>query len=263
MEQRPTPGGSGPELLSIVLPVHNQADHIEPIVLEYLDGLRRVRRPFEVLLVVNGSRDRSLEVCAALAERHPEVRAINSAKGGWGLAVRLGLEAAHGDLLCYTNSARTRAPDLILALLFAVANPGAVVKAHRRSRETFTRKVGSFLYNLECRVLFDLPTWDINATPKVFSRAVYERMRLTEDGDLLDLELYAECRRLGTSILEVPVYAKHRHSGESTTTYRSAVRMYSSAFRRWRSVRARRLAREPRSGRADVGPLPTPSAERD
>jgi glycosyltransferase involved in cell wall biosynthesis len=236
------PSGPGSELVSVILPVYNQADHIAAVVLDYLDGLRRIRRPFEVLLVVNGSRDASLEVCNALAADHPEVRVIESRPGGWGRAVRLGLAAARGDFLCYTNSARTRPPDLVLAILYAAANPGAVVKAHRRSRETFARRVGSFLYNLECRVLFDLPTWDINATPKVLPRRVYREIALASDGDLLDLELYVECRRRGTPILEVPVYAKHRHSGASTTNYRTAANLYLGALRYWRALQGRRGA---------------------
>jgi len=125
-------------------------------------------------------------------------------------------------------------------ILYAVANPGAVVKAHRRSRESLQRKLGSFLYNLECRGLFDLPTWDINATPKVFSRDMYNAIQLKSDGDLIDLEFYIKCKQLGTAILEVPIYSKYRYSGQSTTTYLSAARLYWGAFRLWRKIRAGR-----------------------
>ena len=225
------------ELVSIILPVHNQADHIESTISEYVTGLTRIRHPFEVLLVVNGCRDRSIEVCTDLAKRYPEVRVLFSERGGWGLAVKLGLEQARGEFLCYTNSARTRASDLVLAILFALANPGAIIKTHRRSRESFDRRVGSFLYALECRVLFSLPTWDINATPKVLSRSVYDAIHLAEDGDLLDLELYVQCARLGTPILEVPIYGPTRHNGESTTNLRSACRLYWGAFKMWQSSR--------------------------
>lgn len=227
------------ELVSIILPVHNQADHIESTTAEYMAGLSRIRHPFEIILAVNGCRDRSLEVCNALAAQYPEVRVLFSERAGWGLAVRLGLEQARGEFLCYTNSARTRTSDLVLAILFAIANPGTIIKTHRRSRESFDRRAGSFLYNLECRGLFSLPTWDINATPKVLSRTVYEALHFTEDGDLLDLELYVQCASLGTPILEVPVYAPTRHNGRSTTNLRSACRMYVGAFKMWQSLRRR------------------------
>src|SRR5262245_30421307 len=111
------------DLVSIVLPVYNQADHIGAIVAEYEAALAKLPRPHELLLVVNGCRDRSLEVCQGLAGTHAGIRAIHSERGGWGLAVRHGLRAARGDLLCYTNSARTSPQDLALCLLYGVVYP--------------------------------------------------------------------------------------------------------------------------------------------
>lgn len=227
-------------LISIVLPIYNQADHVRNVVQEYEEALARVTNPHEFILVVNGCRDRSLDICRDLTKQYPSVRVISTEKAGWGLAVKLGLEAAQGELLCYTNSARTSASDLMLLILYAIANLGAVVKPHRRSRESFTRKIGSFLYNLECRGLFDLPTWDINATPKVFCRDIYQAIRLTADGDLIDLEFYIECHRVGTVILEVPIYSRQRRAGRSTTTYVSAARLYWGALGLWRTMRGGR-----------------------
>ncbi len=224
-------------LISVVLPVYNQADHIAEIIEEYVTVVSRIPDPVEFLLVVNGCRDNSLEVCNKLAEKYPCVRVIFSEKGGWGLAVKLGLKEARGDLLCYTNSARTTQQDLLLLLLYAVANPNSVVKAHRRNRESFTRRMGSFLFNLECRGLFDLPTWDINATPKVFTRDIYNAIQPEVDNDLIDLEVYQKCKRLGVLILEVPTYTWERHGGKSTTNFGSAFRMYLGAYRMWQASR--------------------------
>src|ERR1051326_5913168 len=108
------------ELISIILPVHNQADHIWDVVREYATVLLKVPRPHEILLVVNNCRDHSLQVCQGLAAQMPQVRVLNTPKGGWGLAVKHGLEEARGDLLCYTNSARTTGQDLSLVLVYAL-----------------------------------------------------------------------------------------------------------------------------------------------
>jgi glycosyltransferase involved in cell wall biosynthesis len=223
--------------LSIVLPLHNQADHIGRIVKDYVQALNRLEHPFEIVLVPNGCRDVSEATCHALAAEDNRIRVIVSEQAGWGRAVRLGLEAAAGDLICYTNSARTGADELAVCLRHALAAPDTVVKATRKLRERWSRQLGSLLYNMECRALFDLSCWDINGTPKVFPRAFKKLLGLARDDNLIDLEFVVVCRREGYSMVEVPVFSHRRHGGRSTTTLRSALRMYGGAFslsRTWR-----------------------------
>lgn len=223
--------------ISIILPVYNQADHIGKIVQEYEAALVKVKHSYELILVVNNCRDRSLEVCNALAEQSKAVRVVHSQKGGWGLAVKLGLQAAKGDLICYTNSARTSPEDLTLMLLYAVVYPNVVVKANRKIRESLERRVGSLLYNLECRTLFDLSYWDINGTPKVFPRYFERLMHLQQEDDLIDAEFNAICRQENYPMIEVPIFSMRRHGGKSTTNYGSAFKLYIGAYRLWRKMR--------------------------
>lgn len=225
------------KLFSIVLPVYNQADHIGGIVQDYGQSLARQPYDYEFILVVNASRDNSLEVCQTLAENDPHIRVLHSVSGGWGLAVKLGLTEARGDVVAYTNSARTTAQDLILMLLYAAANPGVAIKANRRIREGVLRRIGSLLYNIECRALFDLAYWDVNGTPKVFPRSFNKLFELTSVGDLIDLEFNVICRREGHPMLEVPIFSARRHGSKSTTNLRSAMRMYWGAFRLWQEFR--------------------------
>lgn len=225
------------ELISVVLPVYNQAGHIAEIVEEYETTLQRVHTPHELLLVVNGSRDNSLEICQELAQNYPAIRVIHEAKGGWGFAVKRGIKEAQGDLICYTNSARTTGKDLTLLLLYAVAYPQVVIKANRKIRESFRRRLGSLLYNLQCRYMFDLSYWDINGTPKVFPRHFDRLMDLSRDDDLIDAEFNVICRRQDYPVLEVPIFSAKRHGGKSTTSYKSAFRMYWGAFQLWQAVR--------------------------
>jgi glycosyltransferase involved in cell wall biosynthesis len=225
--------------VSIILPVHNQAAHIAAIVGSYRGALARIGRSWEIVLVLNGCRDDSLEVCAALAHRFPEIQVIVDRRAGWGLAVNAGLRAARGDLLCYTNCARTSAADLQQLIGRGLEAPGTVFKAIRLVRDNWKRRLGSFLYNLECRLLLGVPTRDVNATPKVFSRSHSALLTLTSDDDLLDAEFMRTCVREGFPVVEVPVLSNRRHGGSSTTNYASAVRMYVGAWRMWREGRAR------------------------
>ena len=207
---------------------------------EYADALTRVPLAHEIVLVPNGSRDASEKRCNELAATSPTVRCVPLERGGWGRAVRHGLAAASGDLLCYTNSARTTVRDLTLTILYASTFPGTVVKANRKIREHWTRRLGSLLYNLECRALFDLSCWDINGTPKVFPRSCARLLALRRDDDLIDAEFVLVCRRAGYPLLEVPIFSSRRFGGRSTTTPRSAVRMYWGAYRLWREQRIAR-----------------------
>ncbi len=223
-------------LVSIVLPVYNQADHIEEITMEYQAALAGMPDPCEMILVVNGCHDDSLAVCSALAQKNDTIRVVHCEACGWGFAVRRGLQAARGELLCYTNSARTSAQDLLSLLLYATANPNVVIKANRKIRDNWLRRLGSLLYNLECRALFDLSYWDVNGTPKVFPRAFERLLELTRDDDLIDAEFSIICRREKYPVLEVPIFSTKRHGGQSTTHFRSALRMYWGAFQLWREM---------------------------
>ena len=228
-----------PRLISVVLPVHNQAAYIGAIIDSYRDVLGQLGPPYELVLSVNGSSDDSVAVCQKLAQAQPEVRVISDPRAGWGLAVKAGLRASRGDLLCYTNCARTTAADLRQLLLTGLEQPSAVIKATRRVRDSWKRRLGSALYNAECRVLLGVKTRDVNATPKVFSRSHAALLGLTSDGDMLDAEFLFICRRQGFPVIEVPIFGNRRQGGSSTTNYSSAVGMYVGAYRLWRATRGR------------------------
>lgn len=217
--------------MSVVLPVYNQADHLEPIVRSYVRALAEAGMAHELWLVLNGCSDASPAIAADLARAHSSVRIVTSPRAGWGHAVRLGIAAARGELIAYTNSARTSASDLVAAITLALHNPGVIVKANRRVRDSIVRRAGSVLYNFECRMLFDLPFWDVNGTPKVFPRFCSRLLALTRDDDLIDLEFAVTVRDAGYPIIEMPIVATERHGGRSTTNVKAAVRLYAGALR--------------------------------
>lgn len=224
-------------LISIILPVHNQQDHIRETIEEYQRELCSLSKPYELLLVTNACTDGTVEVCRSLETDCSSVRVVDIKDGGWGRAVRYGLEHARGETICYTNSARTSARDLLLLLMYASTYPDVVVKANRKIRDNWRRRLGSLLYNLECRALFDLSNWDINGTPKVFPREFSQLLDLQSNDDLVDAEFSAVCRRMGYPMIEVPIFSSRRHGGRSTTSLKSAIGMYAGALRLWRTMR--------------------------
>ena len=136
--------------ISIVLPIYNQADHIEGIVQQYVAALGNLKHSFELVLVVNGNRDGSLERCQSLAKSYDSLHILYDEQSGWGRAVRKGLEAAKGDTLCYTNSARTSSYHLALHVMLALANP----RASHKGQSKASTSVGSSdrVGDLQCRM---------------------------------------------------------------------------------------------------------------
>lgn len=215
---------------SVILPMYKQLAHAEHLYHTYVTHLNQLNTGWELLFIVNGVDDGSI---AKLNEinKLDNVKVLWLEKGGWGRAVKFGLAQASGKYLCYTNSARTEIEDLILILNYAAVNNDNVVKATRIIREKMIRKVGSTLYNLECRILYQVPIWDVNGTPKVLPRKVYEEIDITSDDDLIDAEIVIKCVRQKIKIIEIPVISTTRISGSSTTNFKSAYKMYKGLLR--------------------------------
>lgn len=224
-------------LVSIILPVHNQADHIGSIIDGYVSEMSSQMADIEFILIANACTDNSVAVCQEMADKNPNIKVIEIEKPGWGNAIKVGLQKVSGDLICYTNSARTSPEVLRTVLEYSLIFPNVVVKVNRKIRDGLRRRLGSLLYNLECRMLFDSPVWDINGTPKVFPRKFTPLLNLSREDDLIDAEFVALCRQYDYPILEVPVLSTRRHGGKSTTNYGSAVKMYLGALFLWRQFK--------------------------
>jgi glycosyltransferase involved in cell wall biosynthesis len=229
---------SGPVALSVVLPCRNQASYIERVIEGFADALSDI--DYELVIVPNASLDGTAERAAACAAANPRIRVIAIEEPGWGRAVRTGLRASRGQTLGYTNSARTNPATLEALYRRHARAPEGLSKVSRVSRRAPLRSLGSWVYNLEVRLLFGLRVRDVNGTPKLLSRTLYERVALTRDDDLLDLELLAQVHCLGVPVVEMTVPGFSRHGGRSSTGLASAWGMYAGAVAIWADSRRRR-----------------------
>ena len=82
------------------------------------------------------------------------------------------------------------------------------------------------LYNFENRKLLGTPVWDVNGTPKVIPRPYLKDLNLISEGDLIDAEVMAKLHRKNVQIVEVLILSTKRIGGRSTTTMKSAMKMY-------------------------------------
>ncbi len=216
---------------SLILPCRNQADHIGLLLPQYIAALDAAGVAFEIVAVPNKSSDATQAIVERLAARDPRVRCVPNDLGGWGRSVRMGLEAARGSILAYTNTARTAPESIPPFLAHYRVRPASLVKAKRVQRGAPLRQLGSFVYNCEARVLFGLRCGDVNGTPKVFAAEFFRGLPLSSTGDLLDLELMSLARRRGLEIRDIPVPGFKRHGGKSSTTLKTAWNLYFGALR--------------------------------
>eukprot|EP01030_Chromulinospumella_sphaerica_P012101 gene12101-biopygen10556 len=178
--------------LTMIADWQNEVAHVEHLYNTYTTHLDKLTDTWELIFVVNGANDGSVEKLNSINTRD-NVRVCWLEKGGWGRAVKYGLAEGKGKYLCYTNSARTDIDDLILILNYARVNNDNVVKATRIIREKLVRKIGSTLYNFQCRLLYKVPIWDVNGTPKVIPQHIYKDLDITSDDDLIDAEVIIKC----------------------------------------------------------------------
>ena len=233
MEDKPT--------FSIVFPVMNQEDHIEEVVRKYHQALTKQKISFELIGVVNCSRDKSYEVLKKLSKKLIGVRCYELSGSGFGLGILYGLKKAEGKYLCYLNCARVHSPALILCLKHFLVDDRFLVHGVRMSRKKI-RQIGTLLYNLLTRVIFKIPNRDINGNPNVFNRKDYEKIKLSFTDSMIDLEILEKARKYGVPVIEVPVFDSSRHGGRSTTNFKTIFRLLKELAGYWFKTRVFRVA---------------------
>ena len=212
--------------LSVILPCRDQADHIGAVLDHHRAALSKVDVPWEMVVVPNSCRDATPEIARQVAGGDARVRVVPVEAGGWGRAVLAGMTSARGSVLCYANSARTQPSHVGELLRLYERSAPCVAKVSRQERHAPLRSAGSWIYNLEGRLLLRVRSTDVNGTPKMLSADLARRLDLGELGDLLDMELLAKAARLGVPVVEMPVAGFTRHGGRSSTGIMSAFRMY-------------------------------------
>jgi glycosyltransferase involved in cell wall biosynthesis len=213
--------------LSLILPVHNEAEGIGEAIGEAAAVLNKFRN-YEIICVENGSTDNSYEVIREISRLNSKVRVIRS-QTGWGNAVRAGIGASAGRLTCFMVSDRQIEAKTIIRLYELYRNNTdrrtVLWKVWRTSRENNSRLANSRIYNVLARLLYGLDSKDINATPKLMETELLKSVRLTSDNIAVDLELMLELKKRGLAWVEVPVQSKKRITGSSTTRLKSVAEM--------------------------------------
>lgn len=201
---------TGPEL-SVVIPVYNEEAILAPSVAELLRALDAERWDFEIWIAENGSRDRTREIAAELADADPRIRWFSCPEPNYGAALRMGIERAEGRFvlceeidLCDVDFHRRALALLRAGEVDLVVGSKAMPGAH--DRRPLGRRAATRAYNGLLRVTLGYRGTDTHGL-KAFRRAALLPVvgRCVVGHDVFASELVIRAQREGVSMREIPV----------------------------------------------------------
>ena len=203
--------------LSIVIPVYNEEENIEPLLREIFGSLSSDPGFLELILVDDGSVDRSAELICEAASREPRIRLVQHRENrGLGGSIRTGLQAALGELVLYTDADLPFDFSLIPQLIARAGDNNVVIGCRSNRGEGLRRLILTKGYNFICRFVFGLRVSDVNFACKLIPRRAVAAMRLESEGSFIDAEILLECTRQGFTLTEFPLTYYPRTRGLST-----------------------------------------------
>ena len=232
--------------LSIVLPAYNEEANVESAVEQVSAVAQRLGMDYEIILVNDGSTDRTGEIARELMGRIPNFRLVEHYPNrGYGGSLKAGFAAASKELIAFVPADKQFEFAEITRLLERLEQADIVsgYRAHRQDR--FIRKVNAFGWNMVVRLLFGYLCRDIDCGFKLFRREVLDHVTVISDGAMIDTELLAGARARGFQIAEEPVTHLPRIAGEATG---ANLKVIVKAFRDLLAFR-RRLSQELRAER--------------
>lgn len=222
--------------LSVFFPAYNDEGNIGKVAEAAVRVLEDTGAEYEVIIVHDGSPDRTGEVADELAARHPGVRVIHHPKNlGYGAALKTGFTSAGNEYVFYTdgdNQFDVREMEKFVPLV-VLGVTDLVVGFRIRKRYTLYRKITSFTYNLILQVLFDLPYRDVDCAFKLVPKSLIDQIDISSVDAFIDAEILIRAQQLGYSVTEIGVTHRPRETGVSgvktkviLATIREMVRFY-------------------------------------
>lgn len=239
--------------VSLVIPAHNEEAVIAQTLQSYIALLERRSPAYEVLVVLNGCRDRTLERVIALQASYPALGWVLLAEAGKGRAVKRGFQLARGDWVGFVDADGQIPPEEFAKLLLVLERmpevDGVIASKYRRSalpsalpREAVSsplRDLAGRTFSYLVRGALGLPYRDTQCGAKVFRRPalqdVLEDLRL--EGWTFDVELLLHLHRRGRRIAEVPIALRSGERPSQLRTLRVAPRMLCDVLELRRRLR--------------------------
>jgi len=235
---------SSPESRLLSLSVFFPAYYDEHNISKVTEGAIRVLEElgvedYEIVIINDGSPDRTGEVADGLAAKHDKVRVIHHPRNlGYGAALRSGFAAATKEYVFYTDGDNQF--DLNELKKFVALIPHTDIVSGFRVDKQYSsyRKFTSFVYNLILRMLFGIQDRDVDCAFKLYPTRLFREITLESQDAFIDAEIAIKARMLGYTATEVGVTHLPRLDGISTGARPSVIfRTLGEIYRYYRKYR--------------------------
>jgi len=229
----PRPGGDGEAIgqgglrpagqrvrlsgLSVFLPAHNEEGNIERVANGFAAELPAVAESYEIIVVDDGSRDRTGEIADRMAAADAHVRVVHHPVNlGYGGAVISGIRAATEPYVLLSDGDGQFDPADVRLLAERIKDYDVVVGRRTRRADNLVRRINGKAWSMLVEMLFGLRIADMDCGFKLFRREAVEGIELHSHGAMITTELMARLAGRGARICEVDVSHLPRVAGESS-----------------------------------------------
>jgi len=204
--------------LSVVLPAYNEEQNIKETVLSCIKYLSKNFNEFEILVVNDGSSDKTKDIVAELSNKFREVMLISHNNNqGYGSALNSGLESAVMDYIFFMDSDGQFDFSEISILIELLSERNVVIGYRVGRADNLIRRLNAYLYNLYIKLFFGLKVIDIDCAFKLFPKSAFDSVKpLKSRGALYSAELLIKFVRNGFEIKEVGVNHYPRSFGKQS-----------------------------------------------
>ncbi len=235
--------------LSFVIPACNEEDSIETSLLN-IDGLvKRNSQSYEIVVVNDGSRDRTWPRAVEYASRNGHVKVVSYALNeGKGYAIRRGFMQTEGDIVIFADGDMEIDFNQVSTYIQALERADIVIASKWHSQSIvempLLRKVFSRSFNVLVRLLTGVNLRDTQAGLKAVRRSAFEDVfqRLAVKRYAFDVELLAVANLYGLRIVEMPVQLKMNGRFKLKEMWQMLVDLFGIVYR----LRIRRFYQKPR-----------------
>jgi len=228
--------------LSVFFPAFNEGERISDTVNKARKVLLEIAKDWEILIINDGSSDRTGEIADNLSKRSKFIKVIHhSPNRGYGGALKSGLYNAKYSWIAFTDADGQFDFSEITKFIEKQKETQAdlVIGYYLRRQVPFFRKVNTFLWETVVYFLFGLKVRDIDCGFKLISKKVIDAIPKLESerGAFISSEFLIKAQKAGFKIVEVGVHHYPRTSGKGTgSSLNVIIKSFVDLFRLWRKL---------------------------